>query len=78
MPWSVRARIGDRCLAQQGVECRNCHDYDSMGFPEQGRRAVTQHSTWLEEGETSIDSHKGIAHSLPYMHEVDPTVVVGG
>lgn len=23
-PWAVRARIGERCLAQQGVECRVC------------------------------------------------------
>ncbi|MEA2094323.1 MAG: ferredoxin-type protein NapF [Pseudomonadota bacterium] len=25
-PWSVRARIDDRCLALQGVECRSCGD----------------------------------------------------
>jgi ferredoxin-type protein NapF len=24
--WSVRARIADRCLARQGVECRSCGD----------------------------------------------------
>jgi cytochrome c-type protein NapC len=58
-------------------ECRNCHDYDSMDFTEQGRRAVRRHSKGLEEGETCIDCHKGIAHSLPDMSEVDPTAVVG-
>lgn len=58
-------------------ECRNCHDYDSMDYPEQGRRAVAQHSVGLEEDKTCIDCHKGIAHSLPDMHEVDPTIVVG-
>jgi cytochrome c-type protein NapC len=58
-------------------ECRNCHDYDSMDYPSQGRRAVAQHSGGLEEGKTCIDCHKGIAHSLPDMHEVDPTAVVG-
>lgn len=58
-------------------ECRNCHDFDSMDYPEQGRRAVAQHSVGLEEDKTCIDCHKGIAHSLPDMHEVDPTVVVG-
>jgi cytochrome c-type protein NapC len=58
-------------------ECRNCHDYDSMDFTDQGRRAVAQHSEGLEEGQTCIDCHKGIAHRLPDMHEVDPTVVVG-
>lgn len=58
-------------------ECRNCHDFDSMDYPSQGRRAVAQHSVGLEEGKTCIDCHKGVAHSLPDMHEEDPTVVVG-
>ena len=25
-PWSIRARIGERCLAWRGVECRSCAD----------------------------------------------------
>ena len=58
-------------------ECRNCHDYESMDFSYQGRRAVAQHSKGLTTGKTCIDCHKGIAHSLPAMYEVDPTVVVG-
>lgn len=43
----------------------------------EGLRTVAQHSTGLEEDKTCIDCHKDIAHSLPDMHEVDPTVVVG-
>jgi len=58
-------------------ECRNCHDFDSMDYPSQGRRAVAQHSVGLEEGQTCIDCHKGVAHSLPDMHDEDPTIVVG-
>jgi len=58
-------------------ECRNCHDYESMDFVEQQRRAVTSHSTGLEEGKTCINCHKGIAHSLPALYEVDPSAVVG-
>jgi len=58
-------------------ECRNCHDYESMDFTYQGRRAVNQHSKGLEEGKTCIDCHKGIAHQLPDMREVDPTVAPG-
>jgi cytochrome c-type protein NapC len=58
-------------------ECRNCHNYDSMDFTVQGRRAVAQHSVGLEEGKTCIDCHKGIAHQLPDMRSVDPTAVVG-
>jgi cytochrome c-type protein NapC len=46
-------------------ECRNCHDFDSMDYMEQGRRAVNRHIEGFDEGETCIDCHKGIAHSLP-------------
>lgn len=58
-------------------ECRNCHDYTSMDYPSQGRRGVQQHQKGLEAGETCIDCHKGIAHSLPAMYEVDPSAAVG-
>jgi len=48
-----------------------------MDFSFQGRRAVAQHSEGLTHGKTCIDCHKGIAHSLPAMYDVDPTSVVG-
>ncbi len=59
-------------------ECRNCHDYESMDYTLQGRRAVPQHIKGLGEGKTCIDCHKGIAHSLPAMYELDPSQDVGG
>lgn len=57
-------------------ECRNCHDYNSMDYTEQGRRSMNQHQKGLEKGQTCIDCHKGIAHSLPAMYEVDPSAAV--
>lgn len=58
-------------------ECRNCHDFQSMDYTRQQRRAVAQHVDGFDKGETCIDCHKGIAHSLPAMHDVDPTSVTG-
>ncbi|MDH5571424.1 MAG: NapC/NirT family cytochrome c [Gammaproteobacteria bacterium] len=58
-------------------ECRNCHDYKSMDYFEQGRRAIKQHEKGLTEGQTCIDCHKGIAHSLPAMYEEDPSTAIG-
>ncbi len=58
-------------------ECRNCHDYESMDYVRQGRRAVKQHIKGFDHGETCIDCHKGIAHSLPAMYSVDPSTGVG-
>ncbi len=63
--------------ATDSRECRNCHDFESMDFTAQGRRAVAQHSTAIDEGKTCIDCHKGIAHALPDMRDVDPTATVG-
>ncbi len=58
-------------------ECRNCHDFQSMDYTRQQRRAVAQHIEGFDNGETCIDCHKGIAHSLPAMHDVDPSSVTG-
>jgi len=58
-------------------ECRNCHNFDHMDFAEQGRRSVKAHSEGLETGKTCIDCHKGIAHELPDMHDVDPASSIG-
>ena len=63
--------------ATDSRECRNCHDYQSMDYVEQGRRSMKQHVKGLEKGKTCIDCHKGIAHSLPAMYEVDPSAAVG-
>ncbi len=46
-------------------ECRNCHDFRSMDYGVQGRRAAALHQSGFEQGKTCIDCHKGIAHSLP-------------
>jgi cytochrome c-type protein NapC len=59
-------------------ECRNCHDFNSMDFMEQGRRSVRAHIEGTDEGKTCIDCHRGIAHSLPAQYEEDPSTVVGG
>lgn len=58
-------------------ECRNCHDYDSMDYVAQQRRAVNGHTKGFDKGQTCIDCHKGIAHSLPDMHSEDPSSVTG-
>ncbi|MCW9024798.1 MAG: NapC/NirT family cytochrome c [Gammaproteobacteria bacterium] len=58
-------------------ECRNCHDFESMDYMSQGRRAVNLHEKGLEKDQTCIDCHKGIAHSLPAMYEEDPSAAVG-
>ncbi len=67
--WAAMKRTDSR-------ECRNCHDYVSMDYTRQERRAYKRHIVGFDEGQTCIDCHKGIAHSLPVMDEVDPSAVV--
>ena len=56
-------------------ECRNCHSFESMDFHEQRRRSAEKMQKVINNktGETCIDCHKGIAHSLPkdYVDEDD-------
>jgi cytochrome c-type protein NapC len=55
-----------RLKANDSLECRNCHNFESMDFTRQSPRAQAQHSTALARKEkTCIDCHKGIAHRLP-------------
>ena len=61
-----------RLKANNSLECRNCHQFESMDFTKQSKRASEAHSTYLDRGEkTCIDCHKGIAHKLPDMHNVN-------
>jgi len=55
-------------------ECRNCHDFESMDYARQGRRAMNNHTKGFDAGKTCIDCHKGIAHALPAMYKEDPTM----
>jgi len=44
-------------------ECRNCHDFNSMNPEDQKKRSRKQHINGMQDGNTCIDCHKGIAHT---------------
>ena len=44
-------------------ECRNCHDFNSMNPDDQKKRSRKQHVNGMQDGNTCIDCHKGIAHT---------------
>ncbi|MCU7817759.1 MAG: NapC/NirT family cytochrome c [gamma proteobacterium symbiont of Lucinoma myriamae] len=54
-----------RMKANDSRECRNCHDFESMSIAYQRPRARKQHQFALENANTCIDCHKGIAHTMP-------------
>ena len=58
----------NRLKANDSLECRNCHDYESMDLTRQASRPARIHRQFLGTGQrTCIDCHKGIAHQLPDM-----------
>ncbi|MBP8299644.1 MAG: NapC/NirT family cytochrome c [Planctomycetes bacterium] len=59
----------DRMKGNDSRECRNCHNFDSFDYAEQGRRSANMHQTGLSAGQTCIDCHKGIAHTMPAVEQ---------
>lgn len=54
-----------RMLANDSLECRNCHGLVYMDLEAQSSRAARQHARAKEDGTTCIVCHQGIAHQLP-------------
>ncbi len=55
----------DRFTANNSLECKNCHNYNSMDFDSMSERAQVQMKMAAERDQSCIDCHKGIAHELP-------------
>lgn len=54
-----------RFKANGSLECKNCHDYDSMNWDIMSDLAKTQMKQAAERDQSCLDCHKGIAHDLP-------------
>ncbi|MDD0824011.1 NapC/NirT family cytochrome c [Mannheimia sp. AT1] len=64
-----------RLKANDSQECRNCHNFDDMDFTQQKDVAQQMHALAQEHNKTCIDCHKGIAHNLPHMAEVQKNFI---
>lgn len=54
-----------RMLANDSLECRNCHGLESMDPARQATRSARAHERARTDGITCIACHQGIAHRLP-------------
>ena len=59
-----------RLTANGSLECRHCHDYDSMQWSKMSEKAQFYMTKAAEKDQSCIDCHKGIAHQLPQDVEV--------
>jgi cytochrome c-type protein NapC len=55
----------ERLKQSNSRECRNCHAFDAMSPALQKPDPYRTHMKARAEGQTCIDCHKGVAHSLP-------------
>ena len=55
----------DRFSANKSLECKNCHNYQSMDFEQMSPAARIQMKQAAEKDQSCVDCHKGIAHQLP-------------
>jgi len=59
---TMARRVWTAMKTTDSRECRNCHDWETMNPEKQQPRARNQHIFAMENGNTCIDCHKGIAH----------------
>ncbi|MEW8152938.1 MAG: NapC/NirT family cytochrome c, partial [Candidatus Thiodiazotropha endolucinida] len=59
---TMARRVWQAMKETDSRECRNCHDWDTMNPEKQKPRARKQHVFAMDNGNTCIDCHKGIAH----------------
>ena len=60
-------RVWGEMIASDSHECRNCHELQHMDLDKQQLSASRKHTLKRQEerGETCIDCHQGVAHTLP-------------
>jgi cytochrome c-type protein NapC len=63
--YELALRVWTRMKQNDSLECRNCHDWQSMTPKKQTEKAWDRHEKGRRDGMTCIDCHFGIAHKEP-------------
>ena len=63
--WGMASAVWAKMKSSNSRECLTCHKLENMDLAEQDRTARSKHGNALDDGQTCIDCHKGIAHELP-------------
>ncbi len=57
--------VWEQLRANDSATCRSCHSFDAMDTYEQSEDAAKMHKYGIENNQTCIDCHKGVAHFAP-------------
>lgn len=52
-------------LDNDSKQCRSCHNPDGWDYEAQGAAAAAVHKQAVQQGQTCIECHRGIAHAIP-------------
>ena len=70
--WGMASAVWAKMKGSNSRECLGCHKLENMDLAAQDRSARSKHGNALDDGQTCIDCHKGIAHELPDEPDVAP------
>ncbi len=62
---NLAERVWHTMRGNDSRECRNCHQFTAMKLASQARFAARIHADAIDENNTCINCHQGIAHQLP-------------
>ncbi|UAB73966.1 NapC/NirT family cytochrome c [Vibrio sp. SCSIO 43132] len=57
--------VWEQMRANDSATCRSCHEFGAMDLYEQTEDAAKMHQYGIENSQTCIDCHKGVAHFAP-------------
>jgi nitrate/TMAO reductase-like tetraheme cytochrome c subunit len=58
-------KVWKQMLANDSKFCRGCHSFTAMDFKAQGGMPARMHAKAMQSGQTCIECHRGIVHTLP-------------
>jgi nitrate/TMAO reductase-like tetraheme cytochrome c subunit len=58
-------KVWTQLLANDSKFCRSCHSFQAMSLEAQGGMPARMHAKAMKSGQTCVECHRGIVHTLP-------------
>ncbi len=63
--WEMANRVWRFMERTDSATCRSCHSFTAMELESQARLARRKHKGAVEENQTCVECHRGVAHEVP-------------
>lgn len=61
----MAVKVWEQMLNNDSKFCHSCHDFSAMNTEEQGKMPARMHTKAMQSGQSCIECHRGIVHTLP-------------